>query len=63
MIVSLPLGAMCFFLYSNPRDTFTLIGLIVVGIWFILSLYDFFSSHKLLDWIYRKEEAKNEELN
>jgi len=54
---------MCFFLYSNPRDTFTLIGLIVVGIWFILSLYDFFSSHKLLDWIYRKEEAKNEELN
>ena len=54
--VALPFAAMCFFLYSAPSDLFTLVGCVFVGVWFFLSLCDYFSSHKLLDWIYRDKK-------
>ncbi len=55
VVVLVPLTFWIFKIYSTEFSTFRIIGLLVVTLWFAISVYDLFSKHKALDWMYPED--------
>jgi len=41
---------------NHGVTTLRIVGVIIIAIWFVLSIYDKGNNHRLLKWIYSKDE-------
>jgi len=56
LFVAIPLALITYTSYHKGFNSLRVVGLAVVGLWFILSTYNLASKHKILDWMYPVEE-------
>jgi hypothetical protein len=62
-IVAMPFAYLAYTTYLAGFPVPRTIGAAFVGLWFGLSVFDFATRHRLLDWLYSDEESTSESAN
>ena len=55
--VAIPLGYMIWSTYAKGFGVVRTIGLVWIAVWFVLSVIDLRTHHRLLDWMYQDEDC------
>ena len=60
-VVVFPLGYFIYKCFFVDASWFRISALAFISLWFLMSVYDYFSNHKLLDWMYSDEHDDENE--